>query len=101
MSYVRMFLTALDPSDVDSVRQTVEAEIKPVFEALDSCLSVDLLVSVEQNAGGLVDGCILSRWESLDDLRQAVGSPEILDAVNRLRPMLRMEPIGRIYEVVG
>jgi quinol monooxygenase YgiN len=101
MSYVRMFLTALDPSDVDSVRQTVEAEIKPVFEALDSCLSVDLLVSVEQNAGGLVDGCILSRWDSLDDLRQAVGSPEILDAVNRLRPMLRQEPIGRIYEVVG
>ena len=101
MTYVRMFLTALDPSDVDTVRDTVLAEIKPVFEALDSCLSVDLLVSIEQNAGGLVDGCILSRWDSLDDLREAVSSPEILDAVNRLRPLLRQEPIGRIYELVG
>jgi quinol monooxygenase YgiN len=101
MTYVRMFLTALDPSDVDTVRQTVEAEIKPMFEALDACLSVDLLVSVEQNAGGLVDGCILSRWGSLDDLREAVSSPEILDAVKRLRPLLRQEPIGRIYELVG
>jgi hypothetical protein len=101
MTYVRMFLTALDPSDVETVRDTVLAEIKPVFEALDSCLSVDLLVSVEQNAGGLVDGCILSRWDSLDDLTEAVSSPVILDAVNRLRPLLRQEPIGRIYELVG
>jgi quinol monooxygenase YgiN len=96
-----MFMTALDPSDVETVRQTVEAEIKPVFESLDSCLSVDLLVSTEQNAGGLVDGCILSRWDSLEDLKQAVGSPEILDAVDRLRPLLRQEPIGRIFELVG
>jgi hypothetical protein len=101
MTYVRMFMTALDPSDVDTVRQTVEAEIKPVFESLDSCLSVDLLVSTEQNAGGLVDGCILSRWDSLEDLKQAVGSQVILEAVNRLRPLLRQEPIGRIFELVG
>jgi hypothetical protein len=101
MTYVRMFLTALDPSDVDTVRSVVLAEIKPVFEAIDSCISVELLVSIEQNAGGLVDGCILSRWESLDELRQAVSSPEILDVVNRLRPLLRQEPIGRIYELVG
>jgi hypothetical protein len=96
-----MFVTALDPSDIDTVRSIVLAEIKPVFESLDSCISVELLVSIEQNAGGLVDGCILSRWESLDDLRQAVSSPEILDVVNRLRPLLRQEPIGRIYELVG
>ena len=101
MTYVRMFVTALDPSDVDTVRDIVLTEIKPVFEALESCQAVELLVSTEQNAGGLVDGCILSRWESLDELKQAVNSPDILDAVNRLRPLLRQEPIGRIYELVG
>ena len=101
MAYVRMFLTALDPADVDTVRAVVEAEIKPVFEALESCTSVELLVSTQQNAGGLVDGCILSRWDSLDDLKDAVSSSAILAVVDRLRPQLRQEPIGRIYEVVG
>ncbi|MGH9116810.1 MAG: antibiotic biosynthesis monooxygenase family protein [Acidimicrobiales bacterium] len=101
MAYVRMFVTALDPADVAAVRDVVLSEVKPVFESQTACSSVELLVSTEQNAGGLVDGCILSRWDSLDDLRQAVSSPAILAVVDKLRPQLRQEPIGRIYEIVG
>jgi hypothetical protein len=100
MSYVRMFMSALDPGDVDKVKRILDDEVRPVFEALEGCQSVDLLVSSEQNAGGLVDGCVLSRWATLDQLTAALASPPIVDATQRLRGVLRQEPVTRIYQVL-
>ncbi|MGH9246232.1 MAG: hypothetical protein ACRD29_18365 [Acidimicrobiales bacterium] len=99
MAYVRMFMTALDPADADKIQEIVDDDVKPVFREF-ACRSVDLLVSSEPNAGGLVDGCILSRWDSLEELNAAVSSAPIVDAVQRLRGLLRQEPVTRIYEVI-
>jgi hypothetical protein len=100
MAYVRMFMSALDPGDVEKVRAILERDVRPVFESFEGCLAVDLLVSSEPNAGGLVDGCVMSRWTTLDELTTALGSAPIVDATRNLRGVLRQEPVTRIYQVL-
>ena len=53
--FVRVFSTALDPSDLPEVRRIFTEDIKPVFESIPGCRSMELLTSTASNAGGLAD----------------------------------------------
>ena len=66
--FVRLFSSAIDPSDLAEVRRIFAEDIAPVFESLPGCLSMELLLGTDRNAGGLVDAAALSRWNSQDDL---------------------------------
>ncbi len=100
MAYVRLLQSAVDPADVDEVRRLFREEVKPVFERMDGCESIDLLVNVHPNVGGLVEGCALSRWASLEQLERGVEDPEALAAQVNIRRLLRQEPVTRTFEVL-
>jgi quinol monooxygenase YgiN len=99
--FLRLFQSAVDPADVDEVARLFEDDIKPVFAALDGCLSIELVVSVDKNAGGLVDGAALSRWSSIELMEQALEKREVAEALIRVRQLLRQEPIARVFEVLA
>jgi quinol monooxygenase YgiN len=99
--YLRLFQTAVDPADVDEVTRLFQDDVKPVFGARKGCLSIELIVSTEKNAGGLVDGAALSRWTSLEEMEDALQSREVAEALIRVRQLLRQEPISKVFEVLG
>ena len=99
--YLRIFQTQIDPADVDTARRLFEEDVRPVFAELSGCLSIELVVSVDRNAGGLVEGCAISRWASLDDLDAALDSRDTAEAGVRIRQVLRQEPVTKVYEVIG
>jgi quinol monooxygenase YgiN len=99
--YLRLFQTAVDPADIDEVTRLFEDDVKPVFAAFDSCLSIELVVHVEKNAGGLVDGAAVSRWTSIEAMEEALASRQVAEALIRVRQLLRQEPISKVFEVLG
>jgi hypothetical protein len=98
--YVRFYATALDPSDLSSVRRIFAEDIKPVFDALPGCRSIELLVSTSTNAGGLLDGAAVSRWGSMQDLNTGLECRAVAESLVRLLPFLRLEPVGKIFEIL-
>lgn len=99
--YIRLFHTAVDPADVEEVARLFEDDVKPVFARLDGCISIELVVSVDKNAGGLVDGAALSRWSSIEEMETALDSRDVSEALIRVRQLLRQEPISRVFEVLA
>jgi quinol monooxygenase YgiN len=100
MTYVRIFNSAVDPSEVDLVRKAFEEELRPAFRNVEGCESLELLIGAEPNAGGLVEGCILARWRSPDDIEQAYTRHDVRQSANKIRSLLRQEPVIRLYEIL-
>jgi len=99
--YLRVFQSAVDPADVDEVRRFFVDDVKPTFLAMPGCLSMELIVNVEKNAGGLVDGAAVSRWGSLEAMEEALDSRTVSEALVRVQQLLRQEPISRVFEVLA
>jgi quinol monooxygenase YgiN len=97
--FVRFFFSAVDPADSDEVRRIFVEDVKPAFDEL-GCESVELLVNTETNAGGLVEGVVVSRWKSTDDMEQALRSRAVAESLVRVRQLLRQEPIARTFEIL-
>jgi quinol monooxygenase YgiN len=98
--YVRLYATALDPSDLSDVRRIFAEDIKPVFEALPGCHSTELLISTSTSAGGLVDGAVVSRWGSLQDLSSGLESRAVAESMVRILPFLQLEPVIKVFEIL-
>lgn len=98
--YLRFFSTAVDPSDVDEVRRIFTEDIKPAFEGTAGCTSLELVISVEKSAGGLVDGAVLSHWSSLDALNAALESRTVAESMVRILPFLQIEPVTKTFEIL-
>lgn len=98
--YLRFFSTAVDPSDVDEVRRIFTEDIKPAFEGMAGCTSLELMISVEKSAGGLVDGAVLSHWSSLDELNAALESRTVAESMVRILPLLQIEPVIKTFEIL-
>jgi quinol monooxygenase YgiN len=99
MTIVRILQSAVDPTDIDKVRRLFADDVKPVLEAQAGCLEVQLLMSVDANAGGLVEGAAFSRWETKDAMETAMGSRRVSEAQVRVFELLRQEPVVRVFEV--
>ncbi len=97
--YLRFYQSAVDPDDVEEVRRLFTADVAPVFASCAGCLSVELAVSVELNAGGLVEGAAISRWSSLAEMEAAIASREVSEAIVRVRQLLRQEPLSKVLEI--
>lgn len=98
--FVRFFSSAIDPKDLDEVRRIFAEDISPVFESCSGCQSMELLLGMERNAGGLVDAAALSRWNSHDDLATAIESRAVAESMVRILPYLQLEPVIRMFEIV-
>ena len=97
--YLRLYQSAVDPDDVEEVRRLFTADVAPAFARCAGCLSVELAVSIDVNAGGLVEGAAITRWSSLDDMAAAIQSREVTEAIVRIRQLLRQEPVSKVLEV--
>jgi quinol monooxygenase YgiN len=101
MPYVRMFHSAIDPAEVDLVRKTFGEDLRPTFAAVEGCRSLELLIATEPNAGGLIEGCVLARWDSVEAIERAYQEPEVRASAARIVGLLRQEPVINLYEVIG
>jgi quinol monooxygenase YgiN len=99
--FLRVFQSAVDPDDVETVRQLFADDVLPAFTSLTGCLGVELLISRERNAGGLVDGAAVSRWTSVEAMDEAVASRPVREALVRVTALLRQQPVTRVFEVVA
>jgi quinol monooxygenase YgiN len=97
--YVRMLQSAIDPADVEAVTQLFADDVVPAFRGIDGCLSMELLMSVESNAGGLIEGAALSRWQSREAMERGMASRTAAEAQVRIVELLRQEPVVRVFEV--
>jgi quinol monooxygenase YgiN len=98
--YLRLYQSAVDPADVEEMHRFFVDDVVPVFVQAPGCLGIELTVSVEPNAGGLVEGAAISRWSSLEDMAAALASREVKEAVVRVREMLRQEPVSKVMQVL-
>ena len=98
--YLRFYQSAVDPSDVDEMRRLFVDDVVPAFSRAPGCLGLELTVSIEPNAGGLVEGAAISRWASLDDMAAAMASHEVKEALVRVRQLLRQEPLSKVLQVL-
>jgi heme-degrading monooxygenase HmoA len=99
--YLRMLQSAVDPADIDTVTRLFADDVVPAFEGIAGCLGIELLMSVESNAGGLVEGAALSRWESREAMEQGMATRQASEAQVRIVQLLRQEPVVRIFEIRG
>jgi quinol monooxygenase YgiN len=99
MTVVRIFYSAVDPSDSDTVRRIFVEDVRPAFESA-GCEQIELLVNTEPSAGGLLEGVVISRWPSMGAVEAALESRSVGESLVRVRQMLRLEPITRTFEVL-
>ncbi|HUP68974.1 MAG TPA: hypothetical protein VM142_04070 [Acidimicrobiales bacterium] len=98
---MRMFQTAIDPVDVDALRRLFSEDVLPVYTQLPGCLGMELFISVQSSAGGLVEGAAVSRWSNLEEMEKAIGSRPVAEAQVRILQLLRQEPVIRVFEVLA
>ena len=100
MTIVRILQSAVDPGDIATMRQLFADDVLPVFEALDGCHGIELLMSLESNAGGLVEGAAVSRWASREAMDGGMASRQVAEAQVRVFELLRQEPVVRVFDVL-
>jgi quinol monooxygenase YgiN len=99
--FLRSFTSAVDPADIDEVRRVFADDVVPVFGQMPGCLGIELVVNIEKNAGGLVEGAAVSRWNSLAELERALDSREVRESLVRILQLLRQEPVTKTFEILG
>jgi quinol monooxygenase YgiN len=99
--YVRIFHSSVDPADIEEIRALFAEDVAPAFTARNGCVGIELLISCDKNAGGLVEGAAISRWSSREDMEEAMASREVREALVRILQLLRQEPVTRIFEVTA
>jgi quinol monooxygenase YgiN len=99
--FLRLYQSAVDPADVNEMRRLFVDDVVPAFAHCQGCLGIELTVSVERNAGGLVEGAAISRWSSLDAMAAAMASHGVQEALVRVRQLLRQEPVSKVLQVLS
>jgi quinol monooxygenase YgiN len=98
---VRVFDTAVDPADVAEVLDLFRSQVKPTLEGFEGCKGIEMMVGVEERSGDLVDVLAISRWDSLEAIDRAVGSPDYSRAMTGLRRLFQRTPIVRHFDQPG
>lgn len=98
---VRTFYSAVDPDDSDEVFRIFLEDVKPAYEEAPGCRGVELLVGTHANVGGMIEGVLVSHWDTLETLKAALASRSLSEAMVRVRNLLRVEPVVGTYRVVA
>jgi hypothetical protein len=97
--FIRFFFSAVDPADSDEVQRIFAEDVRPAFLELGA-EGVELLVNTEPNVGGLLEGVVMSRWRSREQIDDALRTRGVAESLVRVRQLLRLEPITRTFEVL-
>jgi quinol monooxygenase YgiN len=95
---VRLFDTAVDPSDVQDATKLFRDQVRPVFESFEGCHGIEMVVGLEERSGDLIDVLAISRWDSVEAIGRAVGTSEYDSAMQGLRELFKRTPIVRHFE---
>ncbi|MGI8984127.1 MAG: antibiotic biosynthesis monooxygenase family protein [Acidimicrobiales bacterium] len=98
--FLRLYQSAVAPADVEEMKRLFLDDVVPAFTGAGGCLGIELAVTVEPNAGGLVEGTAISRWSSREEMNAAVASRPVQEALVRVRQLLRQEPVSKVLEVL-
>jgi len=99
--YLRLYQSAVDPSDVAELQRFWADDVAPVLAHCVGCLGAELTVGIEPSAGGLVDGAAITRWSSLEEMSAAMASHDVQEAIVRVRGLLRQEPVSKVMQVLS
>lgn len=97
---VRIFDTSVDPGDVERGKQLFRQIVRPAFEAFDGCHGIEMLISVGEHSGDLVEIAAISRWDSLEVIEKATASPDYEQALAEIRKLFAQSPIIRHFETI-
>jgi len=98
---VRMFLSAVSESDLDELITVFREDVVPAFTAHPDCLSIELIRAEKPGVGGLIEGGALIRWTSAEAMDAALASEEIIASQERIRGLLRRQPLRKVYEIIA
>lgn len=98
---LRVFRSAVHPDDLEEVVRLFEEDIRPAFESIGGCLSVELVMDQETSSTGLVEGAVVSRWASLAEMEEGVRSERAVASQANIRRLLRTQPIVAVHLVLA
>lgn len=96
---VRIFDTAVNPEDVERGTRIFLEQVKPFFDKVPGCHGIEMLIGVEEVAGGVIEVAAVSRWDSLGAVDDAINSPDYEEALAEFRRLFEKTPIVRHYVV--
>lgn len=100
VTVLRLFLSAVSATDINDVVDLLRDDVVPVFSAHPDCLGIELVVSDSAGADGLIEGGVLTRWTSHEKMEAALRSAELTASQERVRRLMRREPMRLVLEVV-
>ena len=100
MTILRIFDTAMDPSDIEKAKELFRADVRPAFDRFEGCAGIEMSLGVEEHSGDLVDVAAISRWDSLESVERAVETDDYRDALARIRELFQQTPIVRHFETI-
>lgn len=95
---IRLFISSVSEGDVDQVLQLLREDVVPAFEAHPDCLDIDIFMAEESGLGGLVEGGVITRWTSEEAMENALS--DLKTSQERVLPLLRREPVRRVFRVM-
>ncbi len=95
---LRLFETAIEPTDVPDATDLFRVEVQPVLEGFPGCHSVEMMVGLDERSGDLVDILAISKWDSAGAIEKAVVTKEYDQAMQGLRKLFKRTPIVRHFE---
>ncbi len=98
---LRIFRSAVHPDDLAEVARLFEEDIRPVFTSMEGCLSIELVMDNKLSSTGLVEGAVVSRWRSVQEMERAVGTEKAIASQQNVRRLLRSQPIVTVHLVVA
>lgn len=98
---IRLFITSIAQADLDRVLDLIRSDVIPAFEAHPDCVAIDILMSDQTGAGGLVEGGVMTRWSSEEAMERGLSDPTIRKSQERVLPLLRREPVRRTFRVMN
>jgi heme-degrading monooxygenase HmoA len=98
---MRIFRSAVHPDDLAEVTRLFEQDVRPAFESIEGCLTIELVMDHEVSSTGLIEGAVVSRWASLADMQKGVESEPALASQANIRRLLRSQPIVTVHLVVA
>ena len=98
---IRMFLSAVSEADLDALIAMFKEDVIPAFTSAPGCLGIELIRAQTAGVGGLIEGGVIIRWDSPASMESALADPAIIRSQERVRALLRREPLRKVYEVIS
>ncbi len=98
---IRLFLSAVAEADLDDLIAMFKADVVPAFTAAPGCLGIELIRAEAAGVGGLIEGGVIIRWDSAESMETALTDPAVVESQERVRALLRREPLRKVYEVIS